>query len=276
KGRRRGHPHQTKNAIAGRSRLRREDSGACAGHRQGRRWRRGRLGADRCLESNPRPQRQGDPQDRQGGDRSRRVTRQRRAQRQELEAEGSRLPCDLAALGHVPILHARSGKVNRVTYGRDAICYRSCGVPRDPLARGKGMRRRDFLALLGGAAAVPSLAPRKARAQPSIPVVGVLSPASPEGYAERLRALRLGLKEGGYVEGENVAIETRWADNQLDRLPELASELVRRRVQVIVARGIPVAQAAKAATTTTSIVFVIGDDPGKNGLVPNPARPAGE
>jgi len=137
------------------------------------------------------------------------------------------------------------------------------------------MRRRDFLALLGGAAAVPSLAPRKARAQQSIPVVGFLSPASPEGYAEPLRALRLGLKEGGYVEGENVAIETRWADNQLDRLPELASELVRRRVQVIVARGIPVAQAAKAATTTTSIVFVIGDDPVKHGLVASLARPGG-
>src|SRR5262249_56970172 len=110
------------------------------------------------------------------------------------------------------------------------------------------MRRRDFLAILGGAAAVTNLAPSRTGAQEAMPLIGFLSATSPDGYAEWVRGLRQGLKETGYVDGENVAIESRWADNQIDKLPVLMSELVQRRVQVIVTSGIPAAQAAKAAT----------------------------
>jgi len=135
------------------------------------------------------------------------------------------------------------------------------------------MRRREFITLIGGAAAWPLAALAQ---QPTIPVIGLLNPQSPEGFTEPLRGLRQGLKETGYLEGENVIIEYRWADNHPDRLPELATELIRRRVALIITTGGPVAAlAAKAATTAIPIVFNIAEDPVSLGLVTNLARPSG-
>ena len=135
------------------------------------------------------------------------------------------------------------------------------------------IRRREFISLAGGAVAWPLAARAQ---QPSMPVIGFMGIDTPDVYADRLGAFRQGLKETGFVEGQNVAVEYRWAQGQYDRFPELAAEFVRRQVAVIAATGgEPSPQSAKAATQSIPIVFTANGDPISEGLVTNLRQPGG-
>jgi len=134
------------------------------------------------------------------------------------------------------------------------------------------MQRRAFITLLAGSTAWPQFLCAQ---PPTIPVIGFLNGGSPEGYAANLAGFLQGLKESGYIDGQNVRIEYRWAEGHYERLPQMLTDLVRRQVTVLAATSTPAALAAKAATTTIPIVFTTDGDPVQLGLVPSLSRPGG-
>ena len=172
--------------------------------------------------------------------------------------------------------HQGQQSIQTASTGRTHDCKRLlCGTPHDLLPGGGHphmIRRREFMAMLGAAAAWPLAARAQ---QPAVPLVGFLGGETPELQSRDVQALRQGLSEQGYVEGRNFAFEFRWAQDQTDRLPGLAVDLVRRQVTVLVANGTPPALAAKAATSTIPILFNTGGDPVELGFVSSLNRPGG-